>query len=114
MIGGNIIATVQVKSSGAKNRIGELSPEWQDAGTAKGWLDYISGQNELLKHHAKVQESTHAFLCDVGAFPEGTVSETARLLIAGNVYEVLMIDNPMGMGRHLEIYLKYVGGGLGV
>lgn len=114
MIGGNITATVQIKNNGIKNTIGEVVNEWADAGTVRGWLDYASGQNELTKFNAKVQETTHIFLCDASAFPEGIRSETARMNISGNTYEVLMIDNPMGMNMHLEIYLKYVGGGLGV
>ena len=35
-------------------------------------------------------------------------------VIDGNIYDILLIDDPMRMHKHLEIYLKYVGGGLGV
>ena len=37
-------------------------------------------------------------------------SENARMLIDGQVYQIQVIDDPMNMHQHLEIYLKYVGG----
>jgi hypothetical protein len=42
--------------------------------------------------------------------PVDVTSENARMVIEGLVYEILLIDNPMNMNRHLEIYLRYVGG----
>ena len=37
-------------------------------------------------------------------------SENARMVIQGLVYEILLIDNPMNMNEHLEIYLRFIGG----
>ncbi len=37
-------------------------------------------------------------------------SRNARMIVNSEVYEILLIDDPMGMHSHLEIYLKYVGG----
>lgn len=37
-------------------------------------------------------------------------SENARMVIHGAVYEILLIDNPMNMNEHLEIYLRFIGG----
>ena len=37
-------------------------------------------------------------------------SENARFIINGLVYDILLIDDPMGMHEHLEIYLRFVGG----
>ena len=34
------------------------------------------------------------------------------LSVDGVVYELTMIDDPMELHEHIEIYLKYVGGGL--
>ena len=36
-------------------------------------------------------------------FPKETMRRAA-------VYEILLIDDPMHMHEHLEIYLKYIGG----
>ena len=37
-------------------------------------------------------------------------SENARMMIDGLVYDVLLIDNPLNMNEHYEIYLKFIGG----
>ena len=39
MIGGNVIATVQVKTGTGKNAIGETVQEWKDLGNLLGFLD---------------------------------------------------------------------------
>ena len=64
MIGGNITATIQVKSSNGKNAIGEYTESWNTVGTVHGWLDYQTGQNGVQQYNAKLQDTTHYFLCD--------------------------------------------------
>lgn len=155
MIGGNVSALIQVKDDGTKNSIGERIHEWIDVISLKGFLDYQGGQNSFQTYDAKVQETTHIFICDFNnlkAIPQGWVwnpfslvngviptvsqsqeesegegssedeeqetidltSENARMIVNDNQYQILLIDDPMGLHKHLEIYLKYVGGGLGV
>lgn len=36
--------------------------------------------------------------------------ETSRLLIDGERYDIMLIDDPMGLHQHLEIHLEYLGG----
>lgn len=114
MISGNITATVQVKTAGAKNVIGESIESWNDVGTVLGWLDYTAGQNDINQYNAKIQDTTHYFLCDYVRWVKEATSENCRLIINGEKYDVLMIDDPMNLHQHLEIFLKYIGGGLGV
>ena len=119
MIGGNITATIQVKTTGKKNAIGEAEKGWSDIGSVLGWLDYASGQNERGTFNAKLQNTSHYFLCDFRAWKTATqdakvTSENARMVIDGETYQILLIDDPMNMHQHLEVYLQYVGGGLGV
>lgn len=135
-IGGNIQALIQVKEIGAKNRLGERIIKWVDCTSLLGWLDLETGDSNRLNFNAKIQESTHIFLCDftslkglstkwvwnpfnfltgiINTDEQETVvdatSENARMVIQGLVYEILLIDNPMNMNEHLEIYLKFVGG----
>ena len=112
MIGGNITATVQKKTT-AKNAIGEAVPSWADEITLTGWLDLASGDTRHTNYDAKLQESSHYFLCDYREFEPAAGElneENARMVIGGKVYEILMVDDPMGMHRHWEFYLKYVGG----
>lgn len=112
-IGGNKTAVVQIKTTG-KNPIGESTESWESSGTVLGFLDYSSGENAVNQYQAKVQDTTHFFFCDHSRWNANWTSENSRMVIDGNVYNILLIDDPMGMHEHMEIYLKYVGGGLGV
>lgn len=119
MIGGNITATIQIKSPNGKNAIGEHTESWNTVGTVLGWLDYQSGQNAVQQYNTKIQDTTHFFMCDhfrwVTATQDAKVtSENSRLILNGETYNVLMIDNPMNLNQHIEVFLQYVGGGLGV
>jgi hypothetical protein len=119
MIDGNITATIQVKSSNGKNKIGEGSEAYDAVGTVLGWLDYQSGQNNVQQYNAKIQDTTHLFLCDWFRWKNATqdasvTSENSRLVLNGEVYNVLLIDDPMNLHQHIEVYLQFVGGGLGV
>lgn len=110
MIGGNINGILQLKST-SKNAIGEAAVSYADTAVLFGFLDLMSGDSKHIVYNAKVQESTHIFICDytdLSVF--GINSENCRMVVNGLVYEVLMIDNPMELNRHLEIYLKFVGG----
>jgi len=37
-------------------------------------------------------------------------AENSRMIVNGGVYDVKLIDDPMGLHKQLEIYLKYTGG----
>lgn len=142
MIGGNIDAIIQIRHNGAKNMIGERTSHWLSVSKVRGWLDYMSGESKYSSFSAKVQESSHLFICDyqedvkklyylldnkgnyvfdsdnctirtkIGADGdkfESVTSENARLLINGKIYDIVLIDNPMELNQHYEIYLKEVG-----
>lgn len=110
-IGGNIQAVIQVRTV-QKNAIGEQAVTWTDAQTLKGWLDLASGNSGYQTYNAKIQESTHYFICDYVPLNDSITAENARMLIKGKAYDILLLDNPMemGTGSQWEIYLKYTGG----
>lgn len=110
-IGGNTDAIIQVSTS-AKNAIGEQVRTWENVQTLRGWLDLQSGDSRYRVYNAKVQESTHVFVCDYVQLDKRIKAETARLVHDGEAYDITLIDNPMqmGAGSQLEIYLKYTGG----
>lgn len=124
MIGGNITATIQIKSPNGKNAIGEYTESWNTVGTVLGWLDCQSGQsnfnqNGVSQYNAKIQDTSHFFLCDHFRWLTATqdvkvTSENSRMILNGETYNVLLIDDPMNLHQHIEVYLQYVGGGLGV
>lgn len=108
-IGGNITATVQVYTT-TKNEIGEQVQTWADAQNIKGWLDFQSGDSKHTTFNAKIQESTHIFIADYVALDSRITAESARMVINGKRYEILLIDDPMELHYQLEIYLKFTGG----
>lgn len=63
-IGGNTFALFQTKVKGKRNEIGECENTWVDALNIKGWLDLSNGDSKRTIYSAKIQESTHMFLCD--------------------------------------------------
>lgn len=107
MINGNTYARLQTKTTDA-NTIGEHVPTWTDSIILYGWLDLSNGSANHTDFNAKVQESTHIFLCDYVDLGGLKANET-RLVCGNETYEVLTIDDPMGMHRQLEIYLRFVG-----
>ena len=109
MIGGNIEGIIQVKTV-SKNEIGEAVKTWSDVQTLKGWLDLQAGDSKYTTYGAKMQESTHIFVADYVKLDASISAENSRMVIDGGRYDVMLIDDPLGLHRQLEIYLKYTGG----
>jgi len=110
-IGGNTKAIIQVFTN-TKNEIGEAVKAWTDVQTIKGWLDLQSGDSRYTTFNAKIQESTHFFIADYVALDSRITAESARMVINGKSYDILLIDNPMELqsGSQLEFYLRFTGG----
>lgn len=64
MIGGNIVATIQLNKVDGKNAIGEGIVNWLNVAQINGWLDFISGEAKYNTFNAKIEESSHVFICD--------------------------------------------------
>lgn len=108
-IGRNIIASIQIYTS-TMNFIGEVEKVWVDVQCLKGFLDLRSGDSKYSSYDAKIEESTHLFICDYVPLEKGITSENSRMIIDGKVYDIMLIDNPMNLNQHYEIYLKFTGG----
>lgn len=117
-IGGNTTAILQISTT-SKNKIGEKVKAWHTVWEQKGFLDLQAGDSKYTTANAKMQESTHIFLCDYKPIPDtfevdGTNykvnAESARLVANSQEYDVMLIDDPMGLHKQIEIYLKYTGG----
>ena len=107
MIGGNVQAILQIDTA-EKNAFGEVVHVWQDIQTIKGFLDYTGGDaSHKSNFKGAIEETSHIFICDYVALQ--VTPTNCRLLCDNKVYDVLMIDNPMGLNKHLEIFLKYNG-----
>lgn len=110
-IGGNKQMQLQIKSI-TKNDIGEHMEKWDNVQQVTGWLDLSGGESKYTTYNTKIQESTHVFVADYVQLADDITAETARAVIDGKRYDIMLIDNPMemGSGSQLEIYLKYTGG----
>ena len=109
-IGGNITGTIQTKASNGKNAMGEAEITWKDAFSVVGWLGLQSGDSKHSIFNAKIEESTHVFLCDFHEGIYALANQDTRLICKGCMYDVLLVDNPDEMNEQLEIYLRKVGG----
>ena len=109
MIGGNTIAQLQISKS-EKTEIGAGVKRWSTVLELSGFLDLSSGDSKYTTYNAKVQESSHIFICDWKPVDVSIKAENSRLLVNGSAYDVMLIDDPMGLHRQLEIYLQYRGG----
>lgn len=118
MIGGNIEAILQV-STAIDNEIGEPDYTWHDVDKFTGFLDLVTGDSKYTTYNAKMQESTHVFVCDYKPIPatlevNGEIvevtAENARMVAKSQAYDVMFIDNPMELDEQLEFYLKFTGG----
>ena len=109
MIGGNTIAQLQISTT-TKNEICESVREWETIHNIAGFLDLSSGNSTYTTFNAKIQESTHVFVSDWKQLDSSVKAENSRMLVNGGVYDIMLIDDPMGLNKQLEIYLKYTGG----
>lgn len=109
-IGGNITGIIQTKTASGKNAIGEAEITWSDAFSHKGWLGLQNGDSKYTNFSTKLEESTHVFVCDFHSGIYALADEDTRMILKGNMYDVLLIDNPDEMDEQLEIYLRKIGG----
>lgn len=109
MIGGNTTAALQISTT-TKNEIGEAVKSWKTVDEIKGFLDMSSGDSKYTTYNAKIQESTHVFISDWRKLDASVKAENSRLMANGEIYDVMLVDDPMGLHKQIEIYLQYRGG----
>ena len=107
MIGGNCSADIQIRTV-TKNAIGEQVEVWATVQTLTGFFDLQGGDSKYSIYNAKMQESTHIFICDYVELD--AKAENSRMVVNGGRYDIMLIDDPMGLHKHLEIFLKFTGG----
>ena len=110
MIGGNTEAIIQIREDVGTNEIGQKVSLWQDAQPLKGFIDLSTGDSNRTTYNAKIQESTHVFISDYVRLDASIKAENSRMVVNGERYDILLIDDPMELHKQLEIYLKYTGG----
>lgn len=110
MIGGNTTISIQTKTT-IKNAIGESVETWNTVQNLIGWIDLSGGSSSYTTYDAKIQDSTHVFICDYVPLDASIKAENSKIIDdGGKVYDVMLIDDPMNLHKQWEIYLKYTGG----
>ena len=74
MIGGNVTALLQTKTS-SKNAFGEKTESWSDLQLLKGFLDFAGGDGSYKSNFkGEVEETRNVFICDYDKIISGAVS----------------------------------------
>ena len=106
-IGGNVTALIDTVTL-TTNDIGESVKTWTPAYELRCFLDLMGQTKENNNLSSFVTDSTHVFICDYVAL-SGVTPETARLKCGNEDFQVIYVDDPMGLHYQLEIYLKKSG-----
>jgi hypothetical protein len=92
--------------------IGGVEEAWEIAGSIVGYIDLLAGTDQAVgqikANNAWVEESTHiAIITD----SRGLEPNDKQGLIdsKGKEYEITYSDDPVGVGHHRELYLRYRG-----
>lgn len=106
-IGGNATAAIETMMV-TTNDIGEPVKTWTQVCQLTGYLDLMGETKENNNLSSFVSDSTHVFICDYVAL-SGVTPETARLKCGNEAFQIIYVDDPMGLHHQLEIYLKKSG-----
>ncbi|ENJ9653547.1 head-tail adaptor protein [Clostridium botulinum] len=71
----------------------------------QGYIDLLTG-DEISTNNSFIQESTHIFITD---FREDINTKYWIVDSKNNRYDITLVDDPVSMHDHLEIYLKFIG-----
>ena len=90
--------------------IGGVKEQWDDHITIEGYLDMMTGTDQPNNqqgslNNAFVEESTHVLVVPNGA--DVDIDDSMRVVGGGKAYDVTFVDDPVGVGHHLEVYLRY-------
>lgn len=88
------------------NGIGGFTETEGELFSIKGYLDLLTG-DERTTNNAFMEDSTHIILTDYRA----DIKRKKHWLVDAdsNRYDITLVDDPLQLHNHLEIYLKFVG-----
>lgn len=109
MVGGNVSAAVMRERRERNEKGVYRTVEAEHVMDVTGWLDYQSGQASHQAYQAKTEDTTHVLVSDYDEAYAALSTSGLWLEVGGRRYEVLLIDDPMGLHAHIEAYLRCVG-----
>lgn len=84
--------------------IGGTVQEWEAHTIVDGYMDMLTNRDGS-NQNTFIPESTHVLITDHANYD---VTKFDKLVVRGVDYEITFVDDPVGLGHHLEIYLKQV------
>ena len=91
------------------NGIGVHTDKEDEVFKLQGFLDLAQGfgaNGENSNLNSFLQESTHILITD---YREDISNKNWIIDSKGNRYNIVLVDDPVSMHHHLEIYLKFIG-----
>lgn len=81
---------------------GSKTETWTKLKNIKG-LIVQNGGNERRMNEKKTEISSHTLMCN-----KTDIKAIDRIECGGSIYEVLSVDNPLGMNHHMEVDLQLI------
>ena len=87
--------------------IGGFIENWAPFKTVQGYLDLITGTDLNTLQNAFTEQSTHVLI--IPQFTDG-ITDKMRVVDSQNrYYTITYADDPVGVGHHNELYIKFGG-----
>lgn len=87
--------------------IGGFTENWAPFKTVQGYLDLITGTDLNTLQNAFTEQSTHVLI--IPKFTTG-ITDKMRVVDSQNrYYTITYADDPVGVGHHNELYIKFGG-----
>lgn len=99
--------TIQEIKGQKPDGLGGLIDNWVLFGEVSGYLDLLTGADNLGQQHAFVEESTHVVVLPV--FTEGVTAAMRLVDTFQRYYAITYVDNPVNVNHHQELYVTFGG-----
>lgn len=87
--------------------IGGFIEDWAPFKTVQGYIDLITGTDLNTLQNAFTEQSTHVLI--IPQFTHG-ITDKMRVVDSQNRnYTITYADDPVGVGHHNELYIKFGG-----
>lgn len=87
--------------------IGGFTEDWAPFMTVQGYIDLITGTDLNTLQNAFTEQSTHVLI--IPKFTDG-ITDKMRVVDSKNrYYTITYADDPVGLGHHNELYIKFGG-----
>ncbi len=87
--------------------IGGFIEDWAPFKTVQGYLDLITGTDLNTLQNAFTEQSTHVLIIPI--YTDGITDKMRVVDKKGRYYTITYADDPVGVGHHNELYVKYGG-----